>query len=55
VLIESEDEAMLKIVEYGLLAVSLLTVLGLILTAPRQVKVVPQEAEKPQLPPIASR
>lgn len=46
---------MLKIVEYGLLAVSLLTVIGLILTAPRSENVLPAESEKPELPPITSR
>ncbi len=46
---------MLKIVEYGLLAVSLLTVIGLILTAPRSTSALPPESEKPELPPITTR
>jgi hypothetical protein len=42
---------MLRLVEYGLLAVSLLTVIGLIIMTPRTpaVKPVEDEAEKRQL------
>lgn len=42
---------MLKIVEFGLLAVSLLTVLGLILAAPQTASAIPQENNEEQLPP----
>jgi len=43
---------MLRLVEYGLLAVSLLTVLGLIVMNPRTPAPKPAESgeEKPQLP-----
>jgi hypothetical protein len=50
---------MLKIVEYGLFAVSLLIVLALILVAPGSASPIPAEAADPEvhpkLPPVANR
>jgi hypothetical protein len=43
---------MLRLVEYGLLAVSLLTVLGLILAAPRGAQPIPAEKVDPETPQI---
>lgn len=44
---------MLKIVEFGLLAVSLLTVLALIVAAPRAAKSVPADTAEPEIQPKA--
>lgn len=42
---------MLKIVEFGLLAVSLLTVLALVIASPRTVKPAASEADRREAPP----
>ena len=42
---------MLRIVEYGLLAVSLITVLVLIVAAPRGEQPVPAETSDPEIQP----
>jgi hypothetical protein len=42
---------MLRFIEFGLLAVSLLTVLALIIASPREAEVLPGEVVEPELQP----